>query len=639
MRIANAQLLWLAAIFLVALAWFLVWAWRRKQQLIRQFVQSRLLANLTVGVSQTRQKLRLMLLFAAVAFLLLGLARPQWGFDWEEARQQGLDILIAIDTSKSMLAEDIPPNRLARARLAAFDLMKLAQSDRLGLIAFAGSSFLQCPLTIDEEAFRQSVNALDTEIIPQGGSSLAEPIQTAIQAFDKSGDNHKVLVLFTDGEDHDSGAVAAAEKAADAGMRIFTIGVGTREGELLRIRDEQGNAGFIKDDQGNVVKSRLNETLLQEVATKANGFYLPLVGANPMESLYQKGLAPLPKTESATKLVKNYREQYKWPLGLAMLLLIVEMFLPQRNPARRPETLPGLTSCNLKASATVSLLLLACVAGMASPSKAQRQYESGRYQESFEEYHRLLQSRTNDFRLHYNAGNAAYRAEAFDLALKHFESALQSPDLALQQRAHYNLGNTFFQLGDPLPDPKEKKTLWEKAAKNYEHALKLNPEDTDSKHNLEFVKKRLEELKQEQQQQQQSKNDQSEKNDDQEKQDQSDQQQSQNQEQDPNQQRDNSKQPDQQNTPNEEQQPQPSGQQNPEQQQQPQEQPAQNSQAQEHQNGTQEESAEAEAAGIPAQMSLQQALQFLEAQKHEEKPLIFAPPSQPKPLSQKLKDW
>ena len=177
---------------------------------------------------------------AAVTIVLLALARPQWGFDWEEARQRGLDVVVAIDTSRSMLAADIPPNRLARAKLAALDLKRLARADRVGLVAFAGSAFLQCPLSFDDEAFRQSVNALDVNIIPVGGSAIAEAIETARAAFKEKNDNHKVLVLFTDGEDNDGRAVEAAEAAAKDGMRIFTIGVGSANGELLRIIDGKG---------------------------------------------------------------------------------------------------------------------------------------------------------------------------------------------------------------------------------------------------------------------------------------------------------------------------------------------------------------------------------------------------------------
>src|SRR6266516_3545653 len=234
MLFAHPQMLWLLAVTVLLLAWFLGWACRKKQSLVAQFVQSRLLAQLTIGVSPARQKLRLALIVFAVACAMLALARPQWGFDWEEAKQRGLDIVVAIDTSRSMLAEDVQPNRLARAKFAALDLMKEAKNDRLALIPFAGAAFLQCPLTLDEQAFRQSVEALEVGIIPVGGTALTEAIETALSAYKENNENYKILVLFTDGEAHDSGAVEAAKQVAKAGMKIFTVGVGTPKGELLR---------------------------------------------------------------------------------------------------------------------------------------------------------------------------------------------------------------------------------------------------------------------------------------------------------------------------------------------------------------------------------------------------------------------
>jgi len=318
MRFEHPHLLWLLLPGIPALLAFFWWAWRTKQRLICQFVQSRLLANLTVGVSATRQKIRIGLLIASIMLLGVALARPQWGFDWEEAKQRGLDVVVAIDTSKSMLAEDVAPNRLARAKLAALDLKKLAKTDRVGLVAFAGSAFLQCPLSFDDEAFRQSVNALDVNIIPQGGTAVAEAIQTAQAAFKEKSDNYKVLVLFTDGEDHDGHALESARSAAREGMRIFTVGIGSANGEMLRITDARGRSDWIKDEQGHAVKSHLNDKLLRDIAQATGGFYMLLSGANAMELLYERGLEPLPKTERSTNRLKRYHERYKWLRGLAL---------------------------------------------------------------------------------------------------------------------------------------------------------------------------------------------------------------------------------------------------------------------------------------------------------------------------------
>ena len=324
---------WLWSLWLLApLVTLLVWSWRVKQRLLTRFISARLLETLTSGVSKARQKIRLVLFAVAVGALLFSLSRPQLGFSLEEAKQRGLDIVVAIDTSKSMLADDVQPNRLERAKRAAFDLMKLAKSDRLGLVAFAGGAFLQCPLSLDEEAFRQSVDFLDVNVIPQGGTALAEAIQTARSAFKEETDNHKILVLFTDGEDNDEedAALNAARDAAKAGFRIFTIGVGTRGGEILSTKDPFGNRVFIKDAQGNAVKSRLNEPLLQSLAKATDGFYLPLTGARTMDVLYERGLAPLPKSDFSTRTLRQYHERFQWFIGAALVLLLAEMLFPER---------------------------------------------------------------------------------------------------------------------------------------------------------------------------------------------------------------------------------------------------------------------------------------------------------------------
>src|SRR6266849_584914 len=517
MRFEHPKLLLLLLLALPGLTAFFWWSWRERRRLIAQFVQSRLLPNLTVGVSATRLKIRLALLIAAVGLLVITLARPQWGFDWEEAKQRGLEGMVPINTSRSMLAQDVAPNRLARGKLTALRLKKLARTDRVGLVAFAGSAFLQCPLSFDDEAFRQSVNALDVNIIPQGGTAIAEAIETALAAFKEKSDNHKVLVLFTDGEDHDGQAIETARGAAKDGLCIFTVGVGTPNGELLRITDARGRTDYIKDEQGNVVKSHLNEQLLQQIAQATGGFYLRLSGANTIDQLYEKGLAPLPKTERSANRIQRWHERYQWLLGLAIVLLLVEMFLPERKVARRAEAIVA-ASANVELRKAVSLLILLAlpVALWASPASARKKYEAGKYESSRREYEELLSARPADARLHFNAGTAAFQAQNYDKALKHFSASLDPQNVPLQQRAYYNLGNAQYRLGEDETEPQKKLSHWEEAGQSYESAVKLNPQDADAEFNLELVRKKLEELRKQQppqQQQQQSKDDQKDKSD------------------------------------------------------------------------------------------------------------------------------
>jgi Ca-activated chloride channel family protein len=497
MKFGDPMLLWL--LWLVpCVGAFLWWAWRVKQRLIAQFVQSRLLAVLTVGVSKSRQKIRLALLAASVGLLVIVAARPQWGFDWEEVKQKGLDIVVAIDTSRSMLASDVSPNRLERAKLAALDLKRLARTDRVGLVAFAGTAFLQCPLSLDDEAFRQSLNALDVNIIPQGGTAVAEAIQAALGAFKEGNDNHKVLVLFTDGEDHDGNALEAAKAAAKDGLRIFTVGVGTGQGELLRIQDGKGHSDFIKDSSGNVVKSRLDEQLLRDIAKEASGFYLLLSGAGTMDTLYKDGLAPLPKSEFSAKKVQRYHEQFYWFLSSAIVLLIVEMFFPERKRVRRTEAMMNASS-NAKLRKAVALLLVTLWPGLviASPSDALEEYRAGNFAAAQAEYESLSAKKPNDPRLHLNAGTAAFQRGDYNAATNHFNAVFTNPDLRLQQSAYYNLGSTEFRIGEKMDELEESELIkmhWEQAVKNYERAFFLSTNDVDARFNVQLVRQRLMEL-------------------------------------------------------------------------------------------------------------------------------------------------
>jgi Ca-activated chloride channel homolog len=501
MRFASPQILWLLLVFPPAMLVFFWWSRRVRQRLMAQFIQSRLLPGLIAGVSSTRQKIRAAFLVGAVIFVILALARPQWGYFQEEVAQRGLDIVAAIDTSKSMLATDIAPNRLARAKLAALSLMQQAQSDRLGLVAFAGSAFLVCPLTIDDAAFQQSVQALDVNTISEGGTSLAEAINTAAQAY-KADDNYKVLVLFTDGEDNDAGAVEAAQSAAKDGLRIFTVGIGTAAGELLQTKDENGNLGYIRDEQGNVVKSHLNEALLRQIAAAAGGSYYSLSGANTMDALYERSLAPLPKSEGKEQWVKRPYERYHWFLAVAILLLIAEIFFPERRPPAgrdatgQPHRAAPATGAATAIVAAVLLLFIMGSIAAASPASALRDYKAGKFAAAQKEFERLAATNSTDARLIFNAGDAAYRATNYDEALKCFTAALASPDVKLQQKAYFNIGNVQYRLGEAAKDLDGVQQEWEQAIKSFEDAVTLDKNDADAAHNLEFTKKSVAMIKQ-----------------------------------------------------------------------------------------------------------------------------------------------
>lgn len=319
----------LAALVLVpALALFLVWSARRRRQALETFITGGLLPAIAPDLDARRRVTRSVLLAGAVLALAVALAGPMWGFRWQQVQREGIDLIVAIDTSRSMLATDVKPNRLARAKLAVQDLLQQLQGDRIGLVAFAGSAFLQCPLTLDFGAFLQSLDAVDAGIIPRGGTSLTAAIDTALAAFEGRQAEHQALVIITDGEDHEGDVKEAVKRATDRGIKIYTVGIGTAEGELIPL--EQG--GFLKDRKGQVVKSRLDESTLQEVATDTGGAYLHATDtAFGLAELYRDYISTMEKRELASTLERRFEHRFQWPLVIAFVLLIAEPLVGERR--------------------------------------------------------------------------------------------------------------------------------------------------------------------------------------------------------------------------------------------------------------------------------------------------------------------
>src|SRR5438046_5392699 len=275
------------------------------------------------------------MLLLGLSLALVSLAQPRWGYTFEDVKRKGLDLLIAVDTSRSMLSNDVQPNRLERIKLAARDLINELQGDRVGLIAFAGRAFLQAPLTIDYEAVMESINDLDTKTIPEGGTNIAEAISLATQSFGKSAMGNRALVIFTDGEELSGDAMKSAKAAADAGVRIFTIGVGTPTGSLIPVNGEDGETAFVKDSAGQVVKSKLDDKRLREIAQAAGGFSLHLEnGPRTMQQIYTEGLAKMQAAEMAVRLSRRPIERYEWPLGAALVALAFSILVRERKRVR-----------------------------------------------------------------------------------------------------------------------------------------------------------------------------------------------------------------------------------------------------------------------------------------------------------------
>lgn len=309
------------------LAWALHVLYARRRNIMGRFIQTDLMPRSSMEAHLRFWRRRTVLLLVCFVFTVLALARPQWGYQLQDVKHEGLDIMIAVDVSKSMLTQDVTPNRLERTKLAIKDLVKQLKGDRVGLIAFAGSAFLMCPLTSDYNGFLLSLNDLNIDTIPRGGTDLSTAIEEAIKGYGDKGQPYKTVILVTDGEDNEGDAAVAARKAKEKGIVIYTVGIGTQEGDLVRIPDALGQSGFLKDAQGNYVKSRLNENLLQQIAYITGGAYVRSSGAQfGLDYLYEKQLSGIEKHSFDEKKQKKYHERFQWPLSIALIALFFSSF-------------------------------------------------------------------------------------------------------------------------------------------------------------------------------------------------------------------------------------------------------------------------------------------------------------------------
>lgn len=403
---------------------------RKRRTLLSKFAAAALLPALEVNLSKFKVRLKGICVALAIMFIMLALARPQWGYKWEEQKHIGLDVIFAVDTSKSMLAEDIKPNRLERSKLAISDILDRLGGDRVGLVAFSGQAFLQCPLTLDYGAFKMSLEALDTNIIQRGGTNIATAIDEADSAFAKT-PNQKIIILISDGEELESSGIAHAEKISkEQKVKIFTLGVGSTTGEPIPVRDDRGNLTFLKDENGKLVSSILNEDLLKKVAQATGGFYASLA-ENGMDEIFENGISKEVKSELTSKMKKIAIERFQIPLAIAIAIIVFELMLG----TRRTFAGRGLGAT----SSIVSLLALALL----TPNFADAQGEEAPKPDAL-----------------FNSGVDAFNAKDFKKAKDDFYASIASSyDLNMQAKAYYNIANANYEeakaLCEKSPSAKE----------------------------------------------------------------------------------------------------------------------------------------------------------------------------------------
>ncbi|MFT5122847.1 MAG: Ca-activated chloride channel family protein [Kiritimatiellia bacterium] len=338
MHFANPDLLHLLWL-LIPLALYLFWRTRRRAALLKRIGDPAMLRTIMPLYQPKAEGRRNVIWLLATGLILFALSRPQWGYHLEELKSRGLDIMVALDTSNSMLATDIQPkaniSRLQLAKYGLADLSKQLHGDRIGIVAFAGRAFKQCPLTTDYNIFRMSLDDIYAGIIPHPGTAIADALRTAHESFDTAKGYDRVIILISDGEDHDASPEKVIDELKSKNIKVFCLGVGTLDGELIPITDDNGNTQFLKGSNGQVVKTSLNESYLERVAVATGGRYVrSLPGDFGIDRIYEQGILNLKRDEQSSRVIKSYNERFVYFLAGAFILLVFESMMNKRTRRR-----------------------------------------------------------------------------------------------------------------------------------------------------------------------------------------------------------------------------------------------------------------------------------------------------------------
>lgn len=315
---------------MLVLIYLAVYFWKRRTQ--KNFAEPQLLRRLAPDISQFKSPLKLLVFLGGLSFLILGLANPKIGTKMETLKREGVDIVFAVDVSKSMLAEDIAPNRLEKAKRLVSEIINQLGSDRIGIIAYAAQAFPQLPITTDYGAAKMFLQSMNTDMISSQGTAIYEAVELGATYFDDEEQTNRVLFIVSDGEDHSEGvADEAIEQAVEAGIRIFTIGVGTTRGGPIPLKRNGVVESLKKDDEGEVVITRMNQEILEEIASRGNGEFINGSNTDQAVEEIRDYLNQIDKKEFEAKQFAEYKDQFQWFLGAALLLLFLDIFLLERK--------------------------------------------------------------------------------------------------------------------------------------------------------------------------------------------------------------------------------------------------------------------------------------------------------------------
>ncbi len=513
-HINDLQFLWVIPLVLL-LYFFLI---RMKKESLRKFGDTEIIARLMPNVSSGKRWLKLFLLLTGFASLILGLANPQIGSKLEKGERKGVDIIIALDVSNSMLSEDIKPNRLEQARQSISRMIDRLDNDRIGIIVFAGKAYPMLPITHDHVAAKMFLSNINTDIVPTQGTSIADAIDLALKSFPE-GEYGKALVVITDGEDHEGEVIDKVKEAVSKGIVIHAIGMGSPQGSPIPLFVGANKVGFRKSKDGQTIITRLNESILQQIANEGQGIYVRATNSQAgLQRIYEE-IQKMKKTEFNNQVFSDYDSRYYYFLMLALILLVVEQLITERS-SRWFKRIKFL----------LPLLILFAPSIVFSQSESShirdgnRLYDKEKYQDSEIAYRKAIEKNQRSLRGNYNLGNSLYRQENYEEAANSYlHASVQKADDKSLAKTYHNFGNALLK-SQKLPE----------SIDAYKKSLRLDPTDEDTRYNLAYAMKMLEQQQKQEQnkgddnnQKQDNKDNQKDDKKQQEKQDQQDKQQNQ----------------------------------------------------------------------------------------------------------------
>jgi len=516
MTFAHEHLLWFLLI-IPALVVLKLWVDAHGSLAERLFTAARLRPALVIGRSLWRSWFVYALYALAMTCLIVAVAQPRWGEEKLDIPDKGRNVFIAIDTSRSMLARDVAPDRLTRARLAAHDLVTELGGERVGLLAFAGRAYLQAPLTTDHDAIIESLQAFDHTIIEWGGSNIGDLLDVTLRAVKTLPKGNFALVIFSDGGDSDQNLTPYLQRLTAAGIIVVTVGLGSESGTVIPNPEMEGD--YVRDEAGNVVLTQLRTGVLQQLATATGGRYMSL-GQQPLtRRAIQPVLDRLTEQESANRQTSRPIERFAWPLGLGMFFLMLAWIISALpRPSVRPLVLAlavvAFAPQHSAQAANIGETLASIFQSNGpTPEDARAALEGGDFKKARELYSKLLaDSRFNASRdeLHYGMAASEHALTNYDGSLKNFSEALHTGDTALRTRAHRGLGHSLYDQGVRGLEQQPKITMqrWTDALRHLDSALEIDPDNAELRENRDHVASMLDNLRKvteqmEQQQQQQ----------------------------------------------------------------------------------------------------------------------------------------